>query len=227
MSQDIPAIVSQVIRDRRTVKVFAAAPQDEAVNFAVVEELLEAASWAPFHRGAAKVHLEEGKLASKVPWRAYVLDAAGCRVMQERLLALEDKSKVPPMLGAATALVQVTWLPDPAPEVPATEQPAEGAKPLLFDPTDKNMEHIAAAGAAIQNLLLAATARNIPSYWSSGGALRQRQHLDLLGIPAGEILLGSVFLFPPGSDQGTDLAFGGLREQRGSTEEWSRRVELG
>jgi nitroreductase len=221
VSQDIPAIVSQVIRDRRTVKVFAATPQDEAANFAVVEELLEAASWAPFHRGAAKVHLEEGKLQSKVPWRAYVLEADACRVMRERLLALEDKSKVPPMLGAATHLVQVTWLPDPP------EQATEEAKPLLFEPTEKNMEHIAATGAAIQNLLLAATARGIPSYWSSGGALRQRQHLDSLGIPASEILLGSVFLFPPGSEQGTDLAFGGLREQRGKTEEWSRRVELG
>lgn len=225
MSQDIPAIVSQVIRDRRTVKVFAAAPPDAAAP-SVIEELLEAASWAPFHRGAAKVHLEEGTLQSKVPWRAYVLEAAACRVLAEKLLEQEDKSKVPPMLAAATALFQITWLPDP-PESTPTELPAEGAKPLLFDPTDKNMEHIAAAGAAIQNLLLAATARGLPSYWSSGGALRKRQNLDLLGIPAGEILLGSVFLFPPGSDQGTELAFGGLREQRGKTEEWSRRVELG
>lgn len=218
LSQDIAAIVSQVIRDRRTVKVFAAEPQAAAASD-TISELLEAASWAPFHRQAAKVYQEDSKLPSKVPWRAYVLEAAACRTLQEKLVADGDKSKVPPMLGAATALVQVTWLPTP------WKRPAEEQGDLLFEPTVENMEHIAAAGAAIQNLLLAATARGLPTYWSSGGGLRERQNLDWMAIPAGEILLGSVFVFPQGSDQGTELAFGGLREQRGTTEDWSRRVE--
>ncbi len=41
-----------------------------------------------------------------------------------------------------------------------------------FAVTLTNVEHIAAAYAAIQNLLLAATARGIRNYWSSGGVLR-------------------------------------------------------
>lgn len=215
MSQDAPALVSQVIRDRRTVKVFADAPLDTAEAGPPIEELLEAAGWAPFHYRAAEVHREGGPLSSVVPWRFHLLDAAACRTLRERLLAEGDKTKIPAMLAAATALIQATWLPNPP------ERPVETA----FEATGKNMENIAATAAAIQNLLLAATARGIPSYWSSGAVLSQRRVLDWLGIPAREILLGAVFLFPPGSD-GPNVATGGLRDLRGTPEDWSRWVEL-
>lgn len=227
MSQDAPALLSQVIRDRRTVKVFADSPLDIADVGSTVEELLDAASWAPFHYRAAEIHREGTPLSSVVPWRFHLLDGAACRTLREKLLAEGDKTKIPAMLAAATTLIQVTWLPNP-PEKPAealpAPEPAEAAK-FPFEGTAKNMENIAATAAAIQNLLLAATARGIPSYWSSGAVLSQRRILDALGIPGREILLGAVFLFPPGSD-GPEVATGGLRNLRGTPNEWSRWVEL-
>ena len=119
-------------------------------------------------------------------------------------------------------MIQTPWLPNPS------SQPlAEGQ---LFEPTLANMEHIAAASSAIQNLLLAATAEGIPNYWSSGGALlREASAYETLGIPPGEILLGSIFLFPSDiSSLPSSVEVGGskLRDQRSPVSAWSRWVEL-
>ena len=145
-----------------------------------------------------------------------MLDAAACRQVRKLLLDNGDTSKIPRMLAAATTLIQVTWLPNPA------KEGGEG----LFEPTVANMEHIAAASASIQNLLLAATARGIPSYWSSGGALRERAFFAQLGIPDREVLLGSVFLFPAELEN-TENVPGKLREKRGATAEWARWARIG
>jgi nitroreductase len=119
------------------------------------------------------------------------------------------------MLAAATALIQVTWLPTPS------KGPFEG----LFEPSIVNMEHIAATAAAAQNLVLAAKARGIPSYWSSGGALRDREAFGWLDIPEREILLGSVYLFPSDLEP-CETTGGSLREQRGDVTTWAQWVEL-
>lgn len=214
MDDERAAIVDQVIRERRTDKVLAddAFPVHDAR--ATVEELAATAGWAPFHRVAARVH-QDGALASIVPWRFYLLDAAGCRALRQALLARGDKSKVPRMLASATALIQATWLPNPA----------KGEHTGLFEATEENMEHVAAAGAAVQNLLLAATARGIPNYWASGGALRGAEAFGWMGIPTREILLGAVFLFPADT-RGGEVSPGSHRDNRGAPGDWSRWVEL-
>jgi len=91
------------------------------------------------------------------------------------------------MLAAADTVILGTWLP---------EKSRKKSKSSPFQPNIKNMEHIAATGAAIQNLLLAATARGINAYWSSGGSLRKPEIKTYLNIPQQEILLGAIFLFP-------------------------------
>jgi nitroreductase len=214
MDTDRARIVDGVIRERRTTKVLADEPLPVADARQVVEELVATAGWAPFHRVAARVHTESGALTSIVPWRFHLLDAPACRALRQALLERGDRSKIPRMLAAATALVQATWLPNP-PKGPVTG---------LFEATEENMEHVAAAGAAVQNLLLAATARGIPNYWSSGGALRDAEAFGWMGIPAGEILLGSVFLFP--ADTGdAEVNPGSHRDRRGAPTDWSRWVE--
>jgi nitroreductase len=215
MDADRAGIVDGVIRERRTTKVLADEPLPVADARKVVEDLVATAGWAPFHRVAARVHTESGALTSIVPWRFHLLDAPACRALRQALLERGDKSKIPRMLAAATALVQATWLPNPP------KGPVSG----LFEATEENMEHVAAAGAAVQNLLLAATARGIPNYWSSGGALRNAEAFGWLGIPAGEILLGSVFLFP--ADTGdAEVNPGSHRDRRGAPTDWSRWVDL-
>lgn len=214
MSDDRAGIVDGVIRARRTVKVLADEAFPAADVRSVVEELAAVAGWAPFHRVAARVHTD-GALTSIVPWRFYLVDADGCRALRDALLARGDRSKVPRMLAAATALVQATWLPNPP----------KGEHTGLFEATEENMEHVAAAGAAVQSLLLAATARGIPNYWASGGALRGPEAFRWMGIPAGEILLGSLFLFPA-QTRGAELSPGSHRDRRGAPSDWSRWVRL-
>ena len=215
MDVDTAAIVDRAIRERRTVKVLADEPLPVSGARETVDELAAVAGWAPFHRVAARVHTEAGGLSSIVPWRFHLLDAPGCRALRQALLERGDRSKVPRMLGAATALVMATWLPNPP------KGPVAG----LFEATEENMEHVAAAGAAVQSLLVAATARGIASYWSSGGALREAEAFGWMGIPAGEILLGAVFLFP--DDTGAaEINPGAHRDRRGSPADWSRWVDL-
>jgi nitroreductase len=214
MDRNRAQVVDGVIRERRTSKVLADAPLPVAGAREAVEELVATAGWAPFHKAAARVH-QEGALTSIVPWRFHLLDAPACRALRQVLLERGDKSKVPRMLAAATVLVQATWLPNPPKEAVAG----------LFEATEENMEHVAAAGAAVQNLLLAATARGFRSYWSSGGALRGAEAFGWMRIPAGEILLGSVFLFP--ADTGdAEVAPGSHRDRRGTPTDWARWVEL-
>lgn len=181
----------------------------------VVESLLEAAKWAPFHKPAPR-EFRRGQLDGGVPWRCYTLGAQQCRDLRAHLLQAGDSTKIPKMLAVADYLFQVTWLPEPQSE----EQDG------LFDPSIQNMEHIAAASAAIQNMLLAATERGIPNYWSSGGGLRSSELFELMGIDRREILLGSVFLFPKQLDPGW-VRPGALREARGEVGRWSRSVEFG
>ncbi len=191
---------------------------------AQVDESVTAAGWAPFHYAAHAVH-RRGDLGAIVPWRMYVLDDPACRGLLAFLDAQEDvepwtsarTSKIPRMLAAAGALVLVTWLPDPPP--PA----AEPSRALVID--DRNAEHLAAASAATQNLLLAATARGLASYWSSGGMLRERALLDRCGVAPGQPLLAAVFLFPEPSE-GDEFVTGKLREKRGAREGWVTRVRL-
>lgn len=216
MQDPAAAIVDHVIRERRTVKVLADTALDVATDRAEVEALVASAGWAPFHLLAAQVHRDEGALSSIVPWRCYVLDVAACQALRAWLLARGDASTFPRLLAACTALVLVTWLPDPPAAPLSTSE--------LFAGTRENMEHVAAASAAVQNLLLAATARGVPTFWATGGPLRTPETFAHLGIPAREILLGAVFLFP--TDPGhAEVKVSTLRERRGAPAEWSRWVE--
>jgi nitroreductase len=82
------------------------------------------------------------------------------------------------------------------------------------------MEHIAATAAAVQNVLLAAEARGMFSYWSSGGILGDVDVFDWLTIPRNQKLLAAIFL--SSADAVYDaLEPGGLREKRGSVADWS------
>lgn len=214
MDADTGAVVDGVIRARRTVKVLADDAFPAGGMRGTVDEIVATAGWAPFHRVAARVHTESGALTSIVPWRFHLLDAPACRAVREQLLARGDKSKIPRMLATASALVMATWLPNPP------RGPVAG----LFEATEENMEHVAAAGAAVQNLLLAATARGIANYWSSGGPLRGEDAFRWMGIPAGEILLGAIFLFPP-ETEGAEINPGSHRDRRGAPTDWARWVE--
>jgi nitroreductase len=163
--------LSDVIHARRTVKSFSGA----ALPRPTLEGLLELARWAPNHR------LSE-------PWRFYALDQPAIRALGAFLTATPEIAAVPdPAKGAAKLaklldrlpgagwLIQVTWMRSPDPAI--------------------DLEDHAAAAAAVQNLLLAATAAGLGSYWSTTAALVHPLTLRWCGAdPAREGALGVVWL---------------------------------
>ncbi len=207
---------------RRTYKVIGdpaapvPAPPQDHVKF---QTILSVAGNAPFHYACGRQH--QGEQKSPVPWRAHVLDAVQCRTLMHKLMENGDASKVPAMLAASHYLVQVTWLPDHAADNPASS----ASKDIVFAGTLRNMEHLAAAAAFTQSLLLAAEEEDYRTYWSSGGALRGGKVFEWLGIPANQLLIGSVFFFPQdtGSSQ---IKAGAMRDKRGDVTQWSRHVSI-
>jgi|SRR6056297_332500 len=184
--------VDDAIQKRKTLKLRAdpqnPLPVQKGDEFRVlIEKLIKLAGKAPFHYESHQSRRSE-RFPGAEPWRFYVLDGVNCRTLLDSLnreVPMKAPEGIRQMLAAADALILTTWLPEPSRK-----------KTRTFYPNLKNMEHIAAAGAAIQNLLLAAASRGINAYWSSGGILRKPKTLSFLGIPNEEILIGAVFLFP-------------------------------
>jgi len=221
--------IDKIIRERKTAKILqdpgkcADLPSaaDHLVRQALTE-MIECAGWAPFHKVAnEQAHRREG-LSSPVPWRFYVLEKPTCCqlirfIEQQAADQPESKwvkaagSKIPRLLAGCSALIQVTWLPDPT---------DNGAMPEF---TERNIEHVAAASAAIQNVLLAAQARGWHNYWSSGGILKDDEIFDYLDMPRNQMLLGAIFLAYPDQPYDTNQP-GGLREARGQVSDWCRWI---
>lgn len=216
--------IKTAITTRHTKKVLAdvGSPWEvpTSLNREQLHELIELAGNAPYHKPAHESHRSES-LSSPVPWRFHTLDASVCRQLLKRLQEQEIESgKIAMMLAAANALVIATWLPDP----PTTTTEAQ-SDACQYAPTLQNMEHIAAASAAIQNLLLLATAAGWNNYWSSGGVLKTETLYEWLKIPTNEVLLGAIFLFPEHT-RDAQVKLGAMRDRKGAAETWSRWVEL-
>lgn len=215
--------VDQVIQSRKSVKVIGdvdAIPEIPEDFFAKVQEAMKVSGWAPFHYMAHASHLDR-EMNSPVPWRFYALDHQNCLRLIDALiehpeLGLTKNAAILRMIAAYGALVIVTWLPEPE-----NCNGEEGATRCAM----KNEEHVAAASAATQNLLLAATARNIDSYWSSGGVLREKACFDICKIPEQERFLGAVFLAPDMPDR-EGVRPGKLRDSRGTSDQWMTSVEI-
>ncbi len=219
-----------IIKNRKTIKVLSDSswPQNLSIieQNELIQELLELASFAPFHHKCAESFRENDReLSSCLPFRFYTLRTQNCRKLAELIKAKQiNAGKVTQMLHTADILFLVTWLPEPnlisKSEIPiSVEQPYDGNR--------KNMEHIAAASSAIQNVLIGATAKEIPTYWSSGGALRSSPLRDILNIPLEEILLGALFLFPIKSHQSdASIVQGHLRNEGKKLESWSKNIDL-
>lgn len=212
--------IKEIIASRRTSKVLAKTPLEAEYDHALLESLVNAAAYAPFHYMASSSHREKLPDKAPEPWRVYILNRAVCREVRKWLMAKDDKTKVPEMLAAADMLLQVTWC-------PATENESEADMGHgVFAASLTNMEHIAATAAAIQNIILTATEHDIPNYWSSGGFLRTAEAFELLGIPQDQILLGSVFFFPCNVSANPKVAMfpGKMRDRRSFGRSWCQKV---
>jgi nitroreductase len=173
------ADTATLIRSRRTHKDFGGAPIDRAV----LDGILELARWAPTHRLTQ-------------PWRFYVLDMPAIKRLMEFLRSQPQIAAVPdPEKGAAKMTKLLSRLPTVGALVQATW--VRHAKP------DIDGEDRAAAAAAIQNILLSATAAGLATYWSTNPALVHPDTLRWCGIDQetegslGCLWLGSYVNTPP------------------------------
>ena len=210
------------LKNRRTYKVIGDTthPSEPSnIKTDALDEIILAAGNAPFHYACDRIHMQT--MQSPVPWRCHKLDTTGCQYLMQNLIDRGDTTKVPNMLAAAQYLLQVTWLPDSGTilgDATSKEEP-------VFAGTLRNMEHIAAGSAFIQSILLGAEQAGFKTYWSSGGPLRGEDVFSALGIPAIELLLGSVFLFPD-EPKSAEIKQGNLASKRGQLSDWSRWCEI-
>tara|TARA_B100000809_G_scaffold38098_1_gene33317 strand:- start:7109 stop:7726 length:618 start_codon:yes stop_codon:yes gene_type:complete len=204
-------ILQEAIKNRRTLKVLSQENIKVRDISDDVSEIVEMGGKAPFHYINAKA--SDKRLKSLAPWRFYVLHGESCRKLADYFIENNiDGGKLIQMLRAAQTLIQVTWTPESS----------EGGD-LLSE--QSNIEHIAATSAAVQNMLLTATALGYENYWSSGGLLREDNFKELLGIPLDERLLASLFLYD-GNTEMCKTKKGALRGRQGSLDSYSKTVSL-
>jgi len=223
--------ILSAISNRATHKVIAPEPWEATLSVEeqreLTTQLLEAASFAPYHYTTSERYKDaERGLTSDLPFRVYTLDSAACRTLADVLVQDEiPAGKVINMLWAAEVMLAVSWLPDVFGEQPEAEE--RMMEPVPFVGNLRNMEHIAAAGAAVQNIQLQATELGHLNYWSSGGMLRQKVVRDQLGIPMNEVMLGFLFVFPADSEaRGALVKPGKNREKGKAVETWSAAVRM-
>jgi nitroreductase len=213
--------VEKAIRERRTEKVLSPIedarpiPADvDALRRPQVLAALETAGWAPFHYVR-----QPGGVAE--PWRAHVLwQDRAIDVAKHLRDGLGVTSKEPLLLAGCSAAVLVTWLPEFG---EPSEKPRSPA--VMEEQRSRDEEHLAAASAMVQNLLLLLTAHGMGTYWSSGGRLRKPELFDTLGIPRGERFLAGVFIeYPEMMDENKQRKPGSHRDKRSTR--WIREVDL-
>lgn len=159
------------IRQRRAIKQYLDTPLPKEW----IEELLDAAHWAPNH------HLTH-------PWRFHVFTGAG----RERLVEARQNA--------------VRWAAQKKGEE-VTQEALEFARAKCYSAPaivivsmigseDKIMdqENYAACWCAIQNLLLAATARGLGSYPSTGDWINENFVGPVLGLGENERPVACIFL---------------------------------
>ncbi|AFJ02237.1 nitroreductase [Methylophaga frappieri] len=223
MNENQAAVVEAVMRRRKTEKVLCHdIDSRQSVPIALAEkynplvrDAIKAAGWAPFHYPRSADGIVE-------PWRAHVLWdeklQAAAQFMRD---SLPDAKSEAALIAGCHALVLVTWLPGyyRVDEQGLPAQPASRQKEINIDE-----EHLAAASAMVQNLLLMLTAHEMGNYWSSGGKLRERTMFDYFGIPNNERLLAAVFIeYPELPDACKQRKPGKLRDSRSL--DWIREIE--
>lgn len=216
-SKKLRMSIQKTIANRRTLKVLNTENQpitDTEISIKDIEEIVDAAGRAPFHYPANEAARDMHTLKSLAPWRFYILDTKACRDLSNYYKDNHiEGGKIVQMLNTATALILGTWIPEPLDH-----------ETITFN--QKNIEHIAATGAAIQNILLVATEKNYETYWSSGGSLREDSFKKLLNIPLNEQLLGSIFIFNKNNIENSKHITGAWRDQQGDIKDFSSFVAI-
>jgi nitroreductase len=167
--------VLEAIRTRRTAgKIRADVPPREAI-----EELLEAATWAPNHR------LNE-------PWRFFVLAGDERKRFGELMAADACRDLDDPSGEKSRGIVESQMK-------KATRSPviiAVACDPPASSKIDP-VEDVCAVACGVQNMMLAAHARGLATKWSSGQACYSPGIKSFFGLSPEHQILGYIYLGYP------------------------------
>ncbi|MDA7905936.1 hypothetical protein N9B46_04705 [Mariniblastus sp.] len=228
-SEDDIQALSKIIGARKTLKVLGDVAQPvcftkeniENYNQKVIESI-KTAGWAPFHYNRDRDELAE-------PWRVYVIWHEDCQTIascfHDWFPDVKASNKLPAMLSACGALIITTWLP----QFRGKNQQLEGVQNSIGLPKQITIddEHLAAAAAMVQNLLLLLTANSMGTYWSSGGQFRTPAMFEKLGINQDESFLSGVFVeYPSTLGESVERISGKQRNNRSQDHAWLREVQL-
>lgn len=164
----------ELIARRRAVYTPAFSP--EPIPEEMIHTLLEAANWAPSHRRTE-------------PWRFQVFRAGAREKLANWLEMAAAMQAAPAPLNETTRekLRQNIFRSDTILAIVMQRDPRESVP---------EWEEIAALGAAVQNLWLAATDAGLGGYWSTPGLI---SHLaSVMGLPDGQRCMGLFYLGFPG-----------------------------
>lgn len=143
---------------------------DRPVPVELLERLCRIATWAPNHKRTE-------------PWRFVLVTGEG----RARLGAAFEQGQRERGVTDPAALekARTKYLRAPAVVVAIAEPHPD---PVL------HAEHRDAVAAAVQTLLLAATAAGLASFWSTGAAATDHRVADVCGLADGETIVGLVYL---------------------------------
>jgi len=171
MNKDI-AILEQVITGRRSIGW--AKMNGQIVPDATIKQLLALADWAPTH-------------ARTEPWQFFVYTGAALKQFGQDHAALYWDHTAEEKRQQAT-YDRLTIMGDKVSHLVIAVM-----KRGTNDKIPK-LEEICAASAAVQNILLGATAMGIASFWSTGGMTHTHALKDYLHLAEEDVILGLIFL---------------------------------
>jgi nitroreductase len=165
------SIIKDIIHNRRSIK--PAKMNGKKIPDQQVKEILELANWAPTH-------------GRTEPWRFFVYSGEKVKDFCYQHAALY-KSNTPPENFLQTTYDKQFHNGDLASHlVIAIMQ--RGSNPKI-----PALEEIAATAAALENILLGATAAGIASFWSTGGMTHKQPIKDFLQLKEEDVVLGIIY----------------------------------
>lgn len=164
--------IKAIIRQRRTAKL--ATMNGEKIPDEQVKELLELAHWAPTH-------------GRTEPWHFFIYTGEALKQFGK------DHADLHWSLTPEEKRLEATY--------EKLKHNGDNASHLIIAVMKRGtnekipyVEEVAAASAAIQNMLLGATALGIASFWSSGGLTHNPALKEYLKLGPDDVVLGLIYL---------------------------------
>jgi len=154
---------AETLKGRRTINLYLQTPVPEAL----VEDAIEAATWAPNH------HVTE-------PWTFYLLGTetiAACVDLEREIVTARKDA-------AAGEFKARSWAEKPGWLVVTCRQAGNSRQ---------QREDYAACAAAVQNLMLYLWKAGVGSKWTTGDITGDPRFFDIVGIDDGEYVVGLVW----------------------------------